>query len=272
MIEIIRTVQRGTIRSVLFDFDGTLSLIREGWQEVMISFMTEILLELDASCPPEDLRRHVNEYVTRLTGKQTIYQMIQLTEEVRLRGGQPEDPLVYKHRYHDRLWQRIQERIEGLQSGKYRPPDWLVSGSVDLLNNLRNRGIRMFLASGTDEAFVKQEVDLLALTPFFDGRVYGAQDQHRLFSKRMVIQRVLTEGNLKDSEFVAFGDGYVEIENTREVGGVAVGVATDERLRSGRVDRWKRERLIAAGADIIIPDFTAHERLIGFLSGEIDEV
>ena len=28
-------IERGRIRSVLFDFDGTLSLIREGWQQVM---------------------------------------------------------------------------------------------------------------------------------------------------------------------------------------------------------------------------------------------
>ena len=214
MIDIVRPFQRGPIRSVLFDFDGTLSLIREGWQEVMISFMTEILHGLDPSAPEAELRTHVNEYVTRLTGKQTIYQMIQLAEEVRMRGGDPEEPLVYKHRYHGRLWKRIQDRIEGLQSGKYSPDDWLVPGSLAILDNLRDRGVRMFLASGTDEVFVKREAGLLGLTPYFDDHVYGAQDQYQLFSKKMVIQRVLSEENLKGSEFVAFGDGYVEIENT----------------------------------------------------------
>ncbi|RPJ61237.1 MAG: HAD family hydrolase [Acidobacteria bacterium] len=270
MIEIVRTFPRCPIRSVLFDFDGTLSLIREGWQEVMISFMTEILHQLDPDAAAADLRTHVNEYVTRLTGKQTIYQMIQLAEEVRMRGGAPEDPLVYKHRYHDRLWQRIQERIEGLESGRYPPDDWLVPGSMGLLDNLRDRDIRMFLASGTDEVFVKREADLLGLTPHFNGHIYGAQDQYRLFSKKMVIRRVLSEENLKGSEFVAFGDGYVEIENTKEVGGVAVGVATEERLRSGAIDEWKRERLIAAGADVIIPDFGEQERLVAYLAGETD--
>jgi len=270
MIEIIRNFQRGPVRSVLFDFDGTLSLIREGWQEVMISFMTEILQGLDPSADEEQLRNHVNEYVTRLTGKQTIYQMIQLAEEIRMRGGNPEDPLVYKHRYHDRLWNRIQDRIEGLESGRYRPEDWLVPGSLEILQNLSGRGIRLFLASGTDEVFVKKETGLLGLTPYFDGHVYGAQDQYRSFSKKMIIQRVLSEENLRGSEFVAFGDGYVEIENTKEVGGIAVGVATDERLRSSVIDEWKRERLIAAGADIIIPDFAEQERVMAYLSGETD--
>ena len=39
----------------------------------------------------------------RLNGRQTIYQMIQLAEEVSRRGGRPLDPLAYKHRYHDLL-------------------------------------------------------------------------------------------------------------------------------------------------------------------------
>ncbi len=266
MIEIIRAIQPHRIRSVLFDFDGTLSLIREGWQEVMISFMTEILEQLEPGGLKENLRTYVNEYVTRLTGKQTIYQMIQLAEEIRMRGGRPEDPLVYKRQYHDRLLKRIEDRIEGLQSGRYRPLDWLVPGAVDILDNLRGRGIRMFLASGTDEVFVKQEADLLGVTPYFAGHIYGAQDNYRLFSKKMVIQRLLNEEKVKGSEFVAFGDGYVEVENTKGVGGIAVGVATEERVRSGVVDEWKRQRLIDAGADMIIPDFGEQERVLTCLS------
>jgi hypothetical protein len=63
---------------------------------------------------------------------------------------------------------------------------------------------------------------------------------------------------------VAFGDGYVEIEDTRRVGGIAVGVASNEATRQG-IDAWKRERLIQAGADVIIPDFSQHEALIEYL-------
>ena len=47
---------------------------------------------------------------------------------------------------------------------------------------------------------------------------------------------------------MGFGDGYVEIENVKAVGGVAVGVASNEKEREG-IDQWKRERLIQAGAD-----------------------
>jgi beta-phosphoglucomutase-like phosphatase (HAD superfamily) len=268
MIEIIRPVSRGPVRSVLLDFDGTLSLIREGWQEVMVSFMTGILLPLDKTQSEAELRNHVSEYVTRLTGKQTIYQMIQLSHEIAARGGVPEDPLIYKRQYHDRLWEQIEDRVQGLGSGKYRPEEWLLPGSVELLENLQERGISLFLASGTDEVFVKREAGLLGLARYFDHRIYGAQDQYKLFSKKMIIDRVLAEEGLRGTEFVAFGDGYVEIQNTKEVGGTAVGVASDERLRNGRIDEWKRQRLITAGADIIIPDFSEQESLVAYLTGE----
>jgi phosphoglycolate phosphatase len=270
MIEIIKPIQRGRIHSALFDFDGTLSLIRQGWQEVMISMMTEILSQLEPGRPEAGVRNHVKEYVTRLTGKQTIYQMIQLADEVRLRGGSPQDPLAYKHMYHDRLWSQIKKRVQDLESGACSPEDWLVPGSAEILDNLKERGIRLLLASGTDEVFVKREADLLGLTLYFQNRVYGALDQYRLFSKRMVIQRVVSEQGLKGSEFVGFGDGYVEIENTKEVGGTAVGIASDEERRCGLVDHWKRERLIAAGADIITPDFSEQDALLAFLTGEED--
>jgi phosphoglycolate phosphatase len=83
----------------------------------------------------------------------------------------------------------------------------------------------------------------------------------------MVIDRIITENHLSGSEFVAFGDGFVEIENTKEVGGIAVGVASSEATRCG-IDQKKRVRLIQAGADVIVPDFRELEQLGGYLFGE----
>jgi hypothetical protein len=49
-IEVIRPdLPRGRFRGVLFDFDGTLSLIREGWPLVMIPMMVEVLRETGTS-------------------------------------------------------------------------------------------------------------------------------------------------------------------------------------------------------------------------------
>src|SRR5437763_860733 len=108
-IEIVRPdLPRGRFRFVLFDFDGTLSLIREGWPQVMIPMMVDVLRQTPAQEDDATLRAHVEEFVMRLNGKQTIYQMMQLAEEVAKRGGRPLEPLAYKHRYHELLMSRIQ--------------------------------------------------------------------------------------------------------------------------------------------------------------------
>src|SRR5271154_463010 len=114
-IEILNpALPRGRFRSVLFDFDGTLSLIREGWPQVMIPMMTAVLRETGTAETDAQLTAVVEEFVMRLTGRQTIYQMVQLADEVRRRGGVPLEPLAYKHRYHDRLMERIRGRLDAL--------------------------------------------------------------------------------------------------------------------------------------------------------------
>ena len=62
----------------------------------------------------EQLRTLVEEFVWRLTGKETIYQMISFAEAVQARGGKPLEPLAYKQMYLDRLWEKIESRVEGL--------------------------------------------------------------------------------------------------------------------------------------------------------------
>jgi len=124
------------------------------------------------------------------------------------------------------------------------------------LEFLHRRGLPLYLASGTDEVFVKQEAQLLDLTRYFGPHVYGALDDYKQFSKKMVIERILRENQIPGEQLLSFGDGYVEIQNTKEIGGLAIAVASDEAHNgSGRFDEWKRQRLLGVGADIVIPDF-----------------
>lgn len=246
---------RGGLSQVLFDFDGTLSLVREGWMEVMVSMFCEMLPA--AADDTEDSRRALMlGDITRLTGKQTVYQMIQFAERVRERGGLPREPLWYKHEYLARLERRIHSRIDDLESGRVPPENYLVHGSRTLLEALAGRGLKLYLASGTDEPFVKREAALLDVAKYFGGHIYGAQDDVKAFSKKMVIERILRENGITGGSLLSFGDGYVEIENTKSVGGVAVAVASDEaRNGSGRMDAWKRDRLMGVGADVCVPDY-----------------
>src|SRR2546421_3601852 len=144
---------RPQISHVLLDFDGTLSLIREGWPDVMLPMFVEMLPSIAGEIE-EEKRRLLFDDIMRLNGKQTIYQMIQLAERIRERGGQPREPRWYKEEYLRRLNERIGSRIEGIRSGVSKADDFLVLGARALLENLRSRGLRLYLASGTDEGFV----------------------------------------------------------------------------------------------------------------------
>src|SRR5919112_192010 len=122
MIEIVKAgVTADRTRVALFDFDGTLSLIRSGWMDVMVPMMVELLLETKSGETVNDLRLVVEEFVGRLTGKQTMYQMIELAENIEKRGGKPLEPIAYKKIYLDRLWNTIEHRIDELRTGHCSP-------------------------------------------------------------------------------------------------------------------------------------------------------
>ncbi len=265
MVENIRLgASARNARVALFDFDGTLSLIRSGWMDVMVPMMVEILADLKTGETEEQLRAVIEDFVWRLTGKETIYQMIALAEAIEARGGKPVEPLVYKKMYLNRLWQKIEKRVEALRKGNADPEQYLVPGARALLEDLKTRGLTMYLASGTDEIYMKEEARLLGITDYFGGGVYGALDDYKSFSKAILIQRILSTADFTGQQILVFGDGYVEIEEVKNVGGVAVGVASEEPDCT-RVDQWKRERLIGVGADYIVPNFLCREELVSSL-------
>lgn len=252
---------------MLFDFDGTLSLVREGWPVVMMG-MFEEYLPPRAGDQAEAVRQMLFDDMMKLNGKQTIYQMMQFAERVKERGGVPQEPLWYKHEYLNRLEKRIAGRIEALRKPGADAAKHLVLGSIELLENLKARGLNLYLASGTDEQFVRRESELLGVAKYFEPRIYGAKDDYKNFSKKMVIDRILAENRIPGSQLLAFGDGYVEIQNTKEVGGLAVAVASDEANNgSGQVDAWKRERLLGVGADVVVPDYRDAKALLATIFG-----
>ena len=265
-LEIVRPIVHSAFRFAVLDFDGTISLIREGWQQIMIPYFTDLLCdtprgrELDRAA----LESLAREFIFLHTGKQTIYQCIAVAEEIEKLGGKADDPQAYKDEYHRRLLARIDGRLRGLADGSIDPETLTVPGSYELLRALREHGLALYLASGTDEEYVLREAELLGVTGFFGGRIYGAQREFRTFSKKLVIDRLLRENSLSGERLLGFGDGYVEIENVKGVGGTAIGVASNEAERSG-IDAWKRERLLRAGADAIIPDYRDLAALTAYL-------
>lgn len=253
--EYIKGQKNHPVKFALFDFDGTISLIREGWQNIMIPYFIDVIQQTGTDEAVHEIENLVTEFVDKLTGKQTIFQCMQLAEEVRKRNTTPLDPYEYKKEYLRRLDQVIANRKDDLKTGKAAPSQYLVTGIEKLLNELNDMGINCYLASGTDEKDVLEEAALLHIDQYFNNRIFGARDEILTCSKELVIQNIIKENHISGAELVSFGDGYVEIELVANIGGLAVGIASDEK-NIGQLNEWKRKRLIEAGASLILADFT----------------
>ena len=247
-----------SVTTVIFDFDGTISTLRRGWEEVMEPLMVELLGE-DSLLP-------VRKYIDESAGIQTIFQMKWLGEQVRARNpGADYDPWAYKAEYNRRLMIKVMERRQSVLDGRVKPEDFMIKGSRDLLEMLVERGISLYVASGTDDADVKQEVAALGFAGFFTG-IRGAPEGRADCSKEAVIRELLGQKGIEGRRLAVVGDGKVEIAIGRENGARALGVASDERKLSG-VNPVKRERLIKAGADVITGDFLDKTALAKFFFG-----
>lgn len=265
-IIVLRDVPRGHVRHAVFDFDGTISLLRQGWQDIMAPFMEEMIA--GGNEPTEDIRACVANYIDESTGIQTILQMERLVEMVREAGVVPEDQIqdaqTYKAEYNRRLLIPVQERIARLESGELSLEDVTLRGAIDLVKRMHDAGLTLYLASGTDRPDVVRESEILGVAHYFSGGIHGALRTFQEYSKDKVIKAILKDNDLHGAEVVVIGDGPVEIRNARGNACIAVGVASDE----GRGAGWnpaKKERLVNAGADLLVPDFTEEAALAAFL-------
>ena len=267
MPEYVRPIQlEQPLRVAVLDFDGTLSLIRSGWVEIMVDLMMEVLLPLPGTVETEaELTAYVTNFVLNLNGRPTIYQMDYFVQEAEERGGDPDSPAFYTQQFLDALLQKSTKRIQDLQAGEVTTDDLLVPGARLMLDDLVERGLQLTLASGTAVKNVRHEAGLLGIDHYFEDRIFGPGDDPRSFSKFEVMQQTLAAANVPGIQLLGFGDGFVEIENVKQLGGIAIGCATDEEHRSGRVEDWKRTRLIQAGADVIVPDYRKWPTLAGQL-------
>jgi phosphoglycolate phosphatase len=245
--------------------DGTLSLLRDGWQDAMVPMMVEFLEACPRAESRDEIERLVIDFVDHLTGKQTVYQMMRLGEEVAKRGGRPRDPLDYKDEYHRRLDAQIRDRHESVRSGRAPRERFILPGARAFLDALRDRGVHCYLASGTDVEFVREECELLDIDRHFDGGIFGALRDHESFSKEKVIRGIIEKFSLEGPELLIVGDGYVEIVNAREVGATAYGLSSAENNRY-HMNADKRGRLVRAGTHLLAPDLTDGLEVLDWLS------
>ncbi|MCP4397051.1 MAG: HAD family hydrolase [bacterium] len=259
----------GTIEHVVFDHDGTISTLREGWHAIMEEMMVKAILghQYDSVEMPvyQSILEHVRTYIDASTGIQTILQMEAFVQMVKEFGFVPEreilDKFQYKALYNEQLLNMVNQRIESLNQPYFDASDYTLKGAVDFLVKLSERGMTLYLASGTDLEDTQREAEILGYAHYFNGGIYGSVGDVTKFSKKLLLKKILRENNLSGSNLAVIGDGPVEIRECRKRGGLAIGIASDEVRRYG-LNVGKRRRLIRAGSDIVIPDFSQHRELL----------
>jgi len=261
-----KNVERGKIRYAIFDFDGTISILREGWEKIMEPVMIESIC--GDQPVTEEIVARVRKFIDDTTGIQTILQMEGLVEMVKEFGLVPKEKVLdawgYKKIYNDRLMVPVRQRIADLQNGRQSLTNCTVAGSLDFCQQLYERQVIMYTASGTDQEDVRHEAKVLGVDGWFTGGVYGAIGTVEEYSKDKVIKEILRNNHLHGSELVVLGDGPVEIRNAKENGAIAIGIASNEVTGRGWEAR-KIDRLSRAGCDLLMPDFTFGHQLLEYL-------
>lgn len=262
------------VTHAIFDHDGTISTLREGWEEIMAPMMMKAILG-ERYVDADDALYHkvhgrVLDFIDKTTGIQTLIQMQGLVNLVKEFGVVPEEQILdefgYKEIYNNELLVMVKAREAKLSRGELTVEDYTIKNAVLLLETLHKAGVTLYLASGTDHEDVTNEARILGYDHLFEGGIFGAVGDVTKEAKRMVLDRILNEIEKSNGgQLVLFGDGPVEIREARKRGGVTVGIASDEVKRHG-LNEKKRSRLIKAGADLIIPDFSQLPELLRLLN------
>lgn len=251
----------------VFDHDGTVSVLRQGWEGVMRRHMFRAIAGDPPGCDParqQAVRKRIDTFIEETTGVQTIIQMHGLVDMVREEGivpaGDIKTAAAYKADYVADLRRTVDIRLEQLADGLRTVEDFTVKGAVPFLHRLRERGVTLFLASGTDSPDTQREAAILGYADLF-AEILGSVDDTERDPKAVVLSSLLQKvPTLDQGHVLVFGDGPVEIREGRKRGCRTVGVLSDEVRRFGW-NAGKRPRLVSAGASLLIPDFSDTDTL-----------
>ncbi len=277
-IELITLKKTPLPKVVIFDHDGTISTLRQGWEPIMKdTALKAVLGKFSESASLEEIsavKIAVVEMIEKTTGIQTIIQMHYLRDMVKSFGFVPEGEILtaleYKEIYNDKLLLMVSARLELFKNGMLNLDDVTMKGAIMFLKRLKGKGIPIYLASGTDQEDVRKEAADLGYADYFDGGIFGSVGDVKYDPKRMVMEKIIKSlpSHIKPEECYVFGDGPVEMREAAKRGFTGIGLVSDEKQRFG-INPDKRSRLILGGAQALIPDFSWIPALTEYMGWEI---
>jgi len=156
----------------------------------------------------------------------------------------------------------VQRRRDAVTVGTEEAEKYMVPGGTAFLEALREKGVTMYAASGTDEEDVQAEAAVLGLDGYFR-EIAGAKRTTDDCSKEAVLHRLVRPGK----NLLVVGDGKVEIALGREAGALTLGIASQDApgCMLYEMNEQKYRRLAAAGAHAIICDFRDTEEILTWI-------
>jgi FMN phosphatase YigB (HAD superfamily) len=246
---------RPWISHIVFDFDGTLSWVRHGWPELMFETFRIHWPDADQIHAP-DWRTKMESIVYGMNGKPSLLQMQRYAEEATAVDGKTRDAHKLRDHFQALLDREIYARLHAIESGERGRDAFVIHGARPFLEYLQSLPVTLVILSSSIEHRVRQEAEALGLTGFFGKHIYGSGVDPRGFSKWDVYGRLMADERISGENILSFGDGPVEIECTKRLGGLAVAVCSDEDENGSGVSHpYKLRQLLESGADAAIPDF-----------------
>lgn len=256
MIELLRAPERKfTLAAV--DFDGTMSLIRIGWQQVMHGVMKAALYDYHPNLTHIDA--DIRTYIAHSTGQPSIIQMAWVDEQVLLYGGPHRGAQHYLDQFSNAMKSQIDARVASI-TDETTADAFMIAGARQFLQALAQRDIRIALVSGTEYHHLVRESAALKIDSYFDAGIFGPGAHAPGFTKHDAIAQLVARYNVAPGALLSVGDGPVEIKAGKALGGYSLAVASDEQ--GGGLDEDKRQHLLDADADAVVANFIHLDTLI----------
>lgn len=252
---ILEQHKKQKINCAVFDWDGTISTLRCGWETVMQPLMLECIFGDEYT---QDNVKEVSDYIKESTGIQTILQMKWLAERVKQQGRKALDPWDYKAEYNRRLMVNVEKNKLDAKNGNAK--NYIMKGAEKFLKALCVKGIKLYAASGTDEADVIKEAQVLGLEKYFC-EIAGAKPFCEDCSKEATLKRLILENH---NGLLVVGDGPVEIRLGKQAGACTLGICGNEKLLCTE-DAVKVERLTKAGAHALVDCFDNTDKILDWM-------